>query len=92
MFSTSTTFTYDPSSLTFPSVSITIVIGEASLLYPLGCSVSVRRYVFASSPWIVNLPEDETVAALIVYGYEDGPHQAPNKRKDVDEIMRFVDR
>ena len=41
---------------------------------------------------IVNLPEDETVAALIVYGYEDGEHAAPNKRKDVDEIMRFVDR
>ena len=41
---------------------------------------------------IVNLPEDEIVAALIVYGYEDGQHQAPNKRKDVDEIMRFVDR
>ena len=41
---------------------------------------------------IVNLPEDETVAALIVYGYEDGEHATPNKRKDVDEIMRFVDR
>ena len=41
---------------------------------------------------IVNLPEDETVAALVVYGYEDGEHAAPNKRKDVDEIMRFVDR
>ena len=40
---------------------------------------------------IVNLPEEETVAALIVYGYEDG-HPAPSKRKDVDEIMRFYDR
>ena len=40
---------------------------------------------------IVNLPEEETVAALIVNGYEDG-HPAPSKRKDVDEIMRFYDR
>lgn len=39
---------------------------------------------------IINLPEDETVAALIVYGYEK-EHPAPNKRKDVDEILRFVD-
>jgi len=40
---------------------------------------------------IVNLPEDETVAALIVYGYEDG-HPTPSKRKDTDEIMRFFDK
>ena len=40
---------------------------------------------------IVNLPEEETVAALIVYGYEDG-HPAPTLRKNIDEIMRFVDR
>lgn len=39
---------------------------------------------------IINLPEDETVAALIVYGYEK-EHPAPSKRKDVDEILRFVD-
>lgn len=39
---------------------------------------------------IVGLPEDETVAALIVYGYEDG-HPAPTPRKDVDVIMRFVE-
>ncbi len=38
---------------------------------------------------IVNLPKEETVAALIVYGHEDG-HPAPTKRKDVDEILRFV--
>lgn len=38
---------------------------------------------------IANLPEDEDVAALIVYGYEDG-HPAPTPRKNVDEIMRFV--
>lgn len=39
---------------------------------------------------IVDLPEEETVAALIVYGYEDG-HPAPTPRKDVDDIMRFVE-
>ncbi len=39
---------------------------------------------------IVGLPEEETVAALIVYGYEDG-HPAATPRKDVDEIMRFVE-
>ncbi|MBD7915408.1 nitroreductase [Clostridium sp. Sa3CUN1] len=41
---------------------------------------------------IVNLPEEETVAALIVYGYEDGEHVATSKRKNVEEIMRFVDK
>ena len=40
---------------------------------------------------IVNLPEDETVAALIVYGYEEGQHVAPTQRMAVEEIMRFVD-
>ena len=39
---------------------------------------------------IAGLPEEETVAALIVYGYEDG-HPEPTPRKDVDEILRFVD-
>ena len=38
---------------------------------------------------IVGLPEEEIVAALIVYGYEDG-HPAPTPRKDVDDIMRFL--
>ena len=41
---------------------------------------------------IVNLPEEETVAALIVYGYEDEEHVAVSKRKNVEEIMRFVDK
>lgn len=38
---------------------------------------------------IVNLPEDETVAALVVYGY---PDETPNKtpRKAVEEITRFI--
>ena len=39
---------------------------------------------------IIGLPEEETVAALIVYGYEDG-HPAPTPRKDVEDIMRFVE-
>ncbi len=39
---------------------------------------------------IVGLPEEETVAALIVYGYEDG-HPKPTPRKDVDDIMRFIE-
>ncbi len=43
-----------------------------------------------SIPEIVNLPAEETVAALIVYGYEDGSHAKPTPRKDVDEILRFV--
>lgn len=41
---------------------------------------------------IVGLPEEETVAALIVYGYEEGEHPAPTPRKNVEEIMRFVDK
>lgn len=40
---------------------------------------------------IINLSQEETVAALIVYGYEDG-HPSPTPRKDIEEIMRFVDR
>lgn len=38
---------------------------------------------------IVGLPEEETVAALIVYGYPDETPPA-TKRKNVDDIMRFV--
>ncbi len=38
---------------------------------------------------IVGLPKEETVAALIVYGYEDG-HPEPTPRKPVDEILRFI--
>lgn len=41
---------------------------------------------------IINLPQEETVAALIVYGYEEGAHVAPTQRKDINEIMRFIDR
>lgn len=39
---------------------------------------------------IVGLPEGETVATLIAYGYEDG-HPEPTPRKDVEELLRFVD-
>ena len=44
----------------------------------------------ASISEIVSLPEEETVAALIVYGYEDGPHVKPTPRKEIDEILRFI--
>ena len=39
---------------------------------------------------IVGLPEEETVAALIVYGYADEQPPA-TPRKDVADIMRFAD-
>ena len=38
---------------------------------------------------IIDLPEEETVAALIVYGHEDG-HTAQTPRKNVDDILRFI--
>lgn len=38
----------------------------------------------------VGLPEEESVAALIVYGYEDGDHAPAPPRKAVREILRFV--
>jgi nitroreductase len=38
---------------------------------------------------IVGLPEGETVAAMIAYGYED-EHPEPTPRKPVEEIIRFV--
>ncbi len=38
---------------------------------------------------IVKLPEDESTAALIVYGYEEG-HPQPTPRLEVDEIVRFI--
>lgn len=40
---------------------------------------------------IVSLPEGETVAAIITYGYEEGDHAAATPRKAVEEIMRFAD-
>lgn len=38
---------------------------------------------------IIRLPEEKTVAALIVYGYGDEHQNAP-ARKDVEDIMRFM--
>ncbi len=38
---------------------------------------------------VVGLPEEETVAALMVYGYPD-EQPSPTPRKDVDDIMRFA--
>ncbi len=39
---------------------------------------------------IAELPNDETVAALIVYGYPD-TDTAATPRKDVGEVCRFID-
>lgn len=39
---------------------------------------------------IVGLPKEETVAALIVYGFENGDHVKPTPRKSIDEILRFL--
>jgi len=38
---------------------------------------------------IINLPENENVAALIVYGYPN-EEPKPTTRKSVDEILRFI--
>lgn len=38
---------------------------------------------------IVDLPEEETVAALIVYGYPDESPEAP-PRKTVEKLLRFI--
>ncbi len=38
---------------------------------------------------MINLPENETVAALIVYGYEES-HPPATPRKDVSELLRFI--
>lgn len=37
----------------------------------------------------INLPSEETVAALIVYGFAEGEAKAP-RRKEVTDIMRWV--
>lgn len=38
---------------------------------------------------LINLPAEETVAALIVYGIEEGAAKPP-RRKEVEEILRWV--
>jgi len=37
---------------------------------------------------LIHLPEDETVASLIVYGYADEEPKPP-RRKEVDELLRW---
>lgn len=37
----------------------------------------------------IGLPENEKVAALIVYGYEAGEHHEAPVRKDINEILRL---
>ncbi len=39
---------------------------------------------------IIKLPKDETVAAIIVYGYPKGEHPHPTPRMEIDEIARFL--
>jgi nitroreductase len=38
---------------------------------------------------VINLPEGETVSALIVFGHENGTTKAP-RRKETSEIMRWL--
>lgn len=38
---------------------------------------------------LVDLPQDETVAAIIVYGYPKYDHPAPTPRKEVNDLLRF---
>ncbi len=40
---------------------------------------------------IINLPSNETVAALVVYGYpESGSNSSSSSRKSVDQLLRFT--
>ncbi len=39
---------------------------------------------------IVGLPEGETVASIITYGFEDGAHASATLRMSVEEIMRVA--
>ncbi len=39
---------------------------------------------------IIDLPDDESVAAIITYGFEDGEHAAPTQRAEVGEILRVA--
>ncbi len=39
---------------------------------------------------LIQLPENETVAAIISFGFEDGEHANPTPRKEVNDIIRFV--
>jgi nitroreductase len=39
---------------------------------------------------LIDLPQEEAVGALIVYGYEDGEHALAPQRKNVEELVRFI--
>ncbi len=39
---------------------------------------------------IISLPEQEKVAAVIVYGFEDGDHAKATPRKSVEDILRVA--
>lgn len=39
----------------------------------------------------IGLPDNEKVAAIIVYGYEEGEHHKAPTRKEVGEVLRFID-
>ncbi|MFI3261328.1 MAG: nitroreductase family protein [Rikenellaceae bacterium] len=39
---------------------------------------------------IISLPEGETVAAIVTYGYEDGERPVAPKRKALEEVMRVA--
>ncbi|MFI3316462.1 MAG: nitroreductase family protein [Rikenellaceae bacterium] len=40
---------------------------------------------------IIGLAQDESVAAIITYGYENGPHPEPTQRMEVSEILRTAE-
>lgn len=40
---------------------------------------------------ILGLPDGESVATMVVYGYEKGGHPAPTDRKEVEQIARYID-
>lgn len=39
----------------------------------------------------IGLPDNEKVAAIITYGYEEGEHHKAPMRKDISEVLRFID-
>lgn len=39
----------------------------------------------------IRLPKNEKVAAIITYGYEEGEHHKAPLRKDINEVLRFID-
>ena len=81
------------SSCSFLDVPPTVMVGgytsEEEALYGLaGVYGVINNEAIAQR---INLPKNEKVAAIIVYGYEDGEHHDAPKRKDIDEVLRFID-